>query len=165
MEYIQVTKNNIEKEHIYKDSETGDSLNIGTDLETGKPLGILLANKNTKIEIIYTNTVENWDINNVYCVTTLEIDKGAGVLEHRQLSSIWGSEFDNILIPLDGQQKLLVEQIEPTKIKASCLVDYSRLTPAYKYKITGRIGCFKNNNGVPIIEKLYDVEDYENNYE
>lgn len=156
---------NIQTEVKYYDDETDQLLNIGTDPQTGKPLGILLSNKNTRIEILYRKLDGDWDIGNVYCATTLEIDKGAGVLEHRQLSSIWGREFDDILIPLDGQVKLLVEQITTNEIKASCLVDYTRLTRAYKYKITGRIGCFKNDNGVPITEKQYEESNYENKYE
>jgi hypothetical protein len=156
---------NITTEHKYYNNFTGALLNIGNDQETGRPLGVVLSNVNTRIEIIYTKLVGNWDLGNVYAVTTFEVDKGAGVLEHRQLSSIWGSEVDNILIPLDGQEKLLVEQIAPNKIKTSCLVDYTKLTPVSRFKITGRIGCFKNNNGVPINAKIYDPSQYENKYE
>lgn len=156
---------NVTTEHKYFDNETNALLNIGVDEETGRPLGVILDNKFTRIEITYTKVSGNWDLGNVYSVTTMEIYKGAGVMEHRQLSSIWGSEIDNILIPLDGQVRLLVEQIAPNKIKTSCLVDYRKLTNATKYKITGRIGCFKNENGVPIERRVYDQDQYENKYE
>jgi len=152
-------------EHSYYDDATNTLLNIGTDADTGRPLGVLLSSKNTRIEIIYTKLSDEWDINNIYAVTTIEIDKGAGVMTHRQLSSIVDSENDNILIPLNGETKLKVEQISPTVIKTSCLVDFTRLDKATRYKITGRIGCFANNNGIPIPTRIYDEQNYEPNYE
>lgn len=156
---------NIETTHEYFDHETDNLLNVGFEPETGRPLGVLLSNKNTRIEITYTKLNGNFDLGNVYAVTTLEIDRGAGVMTHRQLSSIVGSENDNILIPLPPNNKLLVQQIAPNVIKTTCLVDYTRLENAFMYKITGRIGCFPNNNGVPVYERIYDEQDYETNYE
>lgn len=156
---------NIQTTHQYFDNETNALLNIGTDVETGRPLGVLLSNKNTRIEITYKKLNGNWDLGNVYAVTTIEIDKGAGEMEHRQLSSIVGSEYDNILIPLADSTKLKVQLIAPDTIKTSCLVDYTRLSPAIKYKITGRIGCFKNDNGIGLSERIYDENNYENKYE
>lgn len=155
---------NISTQHDYYNDETNALINIGTD-EMGIPLGMLLSNKNTRIEITYTKTDEvPFDINNVYAVTTIEINKGAGQMTHRQLSSITDSESDNILIPLSDSTKLKVEQIDPMTIKTSCLVDFTRLENA-QYKITGRIGCFANDNGIPISTRQYEEENYEPNYE
>lgn len=150
--------------HKYYDAETNALLSAGTDVGTGRPLGILLSNKNTRIEITYEKTVGNWDLGNVYGIIGLEIYEGSGVMNYRQLSSIWGSENDNILIPLPSNSKLRVELVEPNIIKTSCLIDYTRLSPAAKYKITGRIGCFKNNNGIPIDTRVYESR-YETKYE
>ncbi|AHK11388.1 hypothetical protein F132_42 [Flavobacterium sp. phage 1/32] len=156
---------NIETTHEYFDNETNNLLNVGLDTETGRPLGVLLSNKNTRIEITYKKLNGDWDLGNVYAVTTLEIDKGAGEMEHRQLSSIIESEYDNILIPLADSTKLKVQLIAPDTIKTSCLVDYTRLETAIKYKITGRIGCFRNDNGIGLSERIYDENNYENKYE
>ncbi len=155
----------ITTEHKYYDNETNTLLNIGTDAETGRPLGVILSNKNTRIEIIYTKLSDEWNINNIYAVTTIEIDKGAGQMTHRQLSSITNSENDNILIPLASETKLKVEQISATVIKTSCLVDFTKLENATRYKITGRIGCFANENGTPIPTRIYDENNYEPNYQ
>jgi len=156
---------NIETEHNYYNDETNESLNIGTDPQTGRPLGMLLSNVNTRIEILYRKLNGDWDLSNVYSVTTLEINEGVGAPQFRQLSSIWGSEYDNILIPLAGQQRILVQLIEPDLIKTTCVVDYTKLSPAAGYKITGRIGCYANDNGVPISKRVYDENKYSTNYE
>lgn len=156
---------NITTEHKYYNNETNELLDAGIEPETGRPMGILLSNKNTRVEITYTKVTGDFDIQNVYAVTTLEINKGAGVMTHRQLSSIVGSESDNILIPLADATKLKVEQIATNVIKTSCLVDFTKLTAGFMYKITGRIGCFPNSEGVPISQRKYDEADYEPNYE
>lgn len=156
---------NVQTEHKYFDNETGNLLNVGFEQSTGRPLGVILSNKKTRIEITYIKLDGNWDIENIYGVIKIEIDRGAGVFSQYQLSSIWGSENDNILIPLPPNNKLLIEQIETNVIKVSCLVDYTKLEKAFMYKITGRIGCYLNNNGVPISLKKYDENNYELNYE
>lgn len=133
---------NIQKDHFYFKDSDNTPLNIGIDPITLKPLGVLLNTEPTRIEIVYTNLTGTFDINDMYAVTTIEIDKGAGEMEHRQLSSVWGSESDNILMPLTGETKLKLTQVSPTVVKASCLVDNTKLGGGNKYKITGRIGCF-----------------------
>lgn len=155
----------ITTEHNYFNNETNESLNIGTDDETGRPLGVLLANKKTRIEIIYTNTVENFEIGNVYATTTCEVYRGAGEMQHHQISSIWEHTQGGLLIPVDGMNKLKVEQIASNKIKTTCLVDNTVLEMASKYKITGRIGCYPNDNGIPLESRIYDQNNYEPNYE
>ncbi|MDB0602174.1 hypothetical protein PL373_13650 [Tenacibaculum maritimum] len=138
---------NIETDHHYYRDSDDTLLNVGTDPETGKPLGVLLDNEPTRIEITYTHLFEDFDINKMYAVTTLEIDKGAGEFEHRQLSSVWGSEPDNPLIPLSGETHLRFEQLASNIVKATCLVNPDRLENALRYKITGRIGCWAEGTG------------------
>jgi len=138
---------NIETTHKYFRNSDNTLLNVGTDPDTGAPLGVLLSNEPTRIEITYTNLTEDFNIAKMYAVTTMEVDKGAGEMEHRQLSSVWGSENDNFLIPLAGQTKLNFVQIAPRVVKATCLVDPNNLLDALRYKVSGRIGCFPEGNG------------------
>ena len=150
--------------HEYFNNETNEVLNIGTDADTGKPLAVLLGNKNTRIEISYEKTSGTWNLGEVYGIIGIEVSEGVGVMEYRQLSSIWGSESDNLLIPLPNEEKLKIEVMQPNIIKTTCLVDYSKLNDALKYKISGRIGCFKNDNGLPEYSRIHE-QNYELKYE
>jgi hypothetical protein len=164
--YYQLTFNdydenlNITTTHEYYRDSTNDLLNIGTDPETGKPLGVLLDNEPTRIEITYTNLTEDFDILKMYSRINIEIDKGAGQSEFRQLSSVWGSESDNPLIPLAGETKLKFESLAPNVVRASCLVDPTKLERVLRYKISGRIGCWPEGvSSVPdgLYEPLYEI--------
>jgi len=129
--------------HEYYNQSDNSLLNIGIDPISGRPLGMILNNDLTRIEITYTlNNGFNFDIAQVYCTTCIEIDEGAGELSFRQLSSVWGSESDNPLKPLPTETKLKVELIAPNVIKTSCLVDPAILSESPRYKITGRIGSY-----------------------
>ncbi len=154
---------NIETTHKYHRDSDNTLLNIGIDPDTGKPLGVLLNNEPTRIEITYENLIEDMSIADLYAVTTIEIDKGAGEFEFRQLSSVWGSEADNILVPLQSETKLKLEQITARIVKASCLVDNNQLADALRYKVSGRLGCFSDGNGNANAGK-YEAR-YENKYE
>lgn len=155
---------NIQTDHRYfRDSDNTD-LTIGIDPESGKPLGVLLDNEPTRIEITYTHLTEDFDITKMYAVTTMEVDKGAGRMEHRQLSSVWGSENDNFLIPLTGETRLKFEQLASNVVKATCLVDPNKLTDALRYKVSGRIGCFPEGIGNPKNNGKYEAR-YEAKYE
>ena len=82
-------------------------LNIGNDSETGNPLGVILENDLTRIECDFTITDNGtWIDGNVYGTTTIEIDKGAGIFEMHQISSIWIPETENPLQPLENETKL-----------------------------------------------------------
>lgn len=155
---------NIETTHKYFRHSDNAPLNQGIDIETGKPLGVILSNEKTRIEITYTNLTENFNFDKLYCVTSLEVFKGAGEMEYRQLSSEWLSEGDNPLQPLSGEDNLKIELLAPNIVKATCLIEPSLLQQVEKYKITGRIGCFpeKENNQPPF--GLYE-EIYETTYE
>lgn len=155
---------NIQTDHYYYRDSDDTLLNLGIDPDTGKTLGVILNTEKTRIEIVYTNLTDVFDITKMYAVTTLEIYKGAGELEHRQLSSIWGSELDNPLIPLTGETKLLFEQLSPTVVKASCLIDPSKLDNAAKYKITGRIGCCDSATSGGVTTGIYE-DKYEDKYQ
>lgn len=150
--------------HEYYNDETDELLNIGTDPETGRPLGVFLSNKKTRIEITYTNNDDDIDIGNVYCTTTCEVFPGAGEMQHHQISSIWEHTQGGLLIPVAGMTRLKVEQTASNVIKTTCLVDNDVLEKVPMYKITGRIGCFANTNGIPLAYRKYE-DKYQPNYE
>ena len=105
-----------------------------------------------------------WIDGNVYGTTTIEIDKGAGIFEMHQISSIWIPETENPLQPLENETKLkLVIDNTNKKITSSCLVDSQLLDDAVRYRVTGRIGCFE---GGDIVEEtgIYGSE-YAEEYE
>ena len=154
---------NITTDHKYYRDATNTLLNVGTDPVTGKPLGVLLNNEFTRIEITYTHLTENFDFPKMYAVTSLEIDKGAGEFEYRQLSSVWGRESGNPLTPVSGETKLKFELLTANSVKATCLVDSSLLENAALYKITGRIGCWAEGSNTIVNGKYEDK--YEDKYE
>jgi len=125
----------------YRESDN-TVLNGGTDPESGLPLGIILSNEIVRLEILWTRTVGTWaNVNEVYGLNTIEVREGAGQFEYRQLSSIWLPENDNPLTPLLGDTLLDLVLVSPTQIRATCLIDPSKLITAERYKISGRIGC------------------------
>lgn len=165
MKFVDYDENqNVDTTHQYFRDSDDTLLNVGTDPESGKPLGVILSNEPTRIEISFDILDDGvWDIDKTYAVTTIEIDKGAGRMEMRQLSSVWGSETDNPLIPLTGETKLKMEVDVTNKIlKTSCLVDPNLLQPGAKYRITGRVGCKVDGNGTG---EIFDPGLYEFRYE
>jgi hypothetical protein len=165
MKFVDYDENqNIDTTHQYFRDSDDTLLNVGTDPESGKPLGVILSNEPTRIEISFDILDDGvWDIDKTYAVTTIEIDKGAGRMEMRQLSSVWGSETDNPLIPLTGETKLKMEVDVTNKVlKTSCLVDPDLLQPGAKYRITGRVGCNVDGNGTG---EIFDPGLYEFRYE
>ena len=151
--------------HKYFRDSDDTLLNIGADPDTGKPLGVILNDEETRIEIDFTiQDIGTWDLPNTYAVTTIEIDFGAGRFEQRQLSSVWGSESDNPLKPLTGETKLKMEIDGTSKIlTTSCVVDPELLAGAERYRITGRVGCF-DTSGAPFVPGLYEFR-YEDIYQ
>lgn len=155
------SNDNVDTRHFYYRDSDGTLLNIGTDLTYNKPLGVIISNEPTRIEIEFeiVDGVGTWDLNNVYGVTTIEIDKGAGITQMRQLSSIWDRESDNPLIPVSGENNLKLEVNGTNKIlKTICLVDPTLLEEGSKYRITSRVGCY--DTGI-----IYDSGKYEYRYE
>jgi len=154
---------NIDTTHQYFRNSDDTLLNVGTDPETGTPLGVVLSNEETRIEITFDILDSGtWDILNTYAVTTIEIDRGAGQLEMRQLSSVWGSESDNPLKPVAGQSRLKMEVDGTQKqLKTTCLIDPNLLDDAIRYRITGRVGCYANAG---VKRRLYERR-YESLYE
>lgn len=155
---------NIDVTHQYFRNSDDTLLNIGTDPETGRPLGVILSNEETRIEINFDILDDGqWDISNTYAVTTIEIDRGPGLFEMRQISSVWTPESDNPLKPVSGSTKLKMT-VDPTlkQLKTTCLVDPNLLENAVRYRITGRVGCFDDGNFVPV--GLYESK-YQSLYE
>lgn len=151
--------------HKYFRDSDDTLLNIGADPDTGKPLGVILNDEETRIEIDFTiQDIGTWDLPNTYGVITIEIDFGAGRFEQRQLSSVWGYESDNPLKPLTGETKLKMEIDGTSKIlTTSCVVDPELLAGAERYRITGRVGCF-DTSGAPFVPGLYEFR-YEDIYQ
>lgn len=135
---------NVDVTHTYFRDSDNTVLNVGTDPETGRPLGVILANEPTRIEMAFDILDTGvWDVAKTYAVTTIEIDRGAGRMEQRQLSSVWDSEGDNPLTPLANETKLKMTVDGTNKIlTTACLVDPELLSDAVRYRITGRVGCF-----------------------
>lgn len=126
--------------NFYRDSDNS-LLNAGID-PSGEPLGILLENEKVRIEVIWTRLDGVWyDVDQVYGTICIEVDKGSGQFDFRQLSSIVGSESDNPLQPLVGQSRTKMTLIAPDKIKAECLIEPSLLIDAIRYKHSARLGC------------------------
>jgi len=155
---------NIETEHNYFRDSDDTNVNVGLDPDTGKMVGVILSDEPTRIEITYTNLTEDFDFDFMYATICMEIERGAGQFDFRQLSSRWGSEADNPLIPLDGETKLKFELVSPRVIKTSCLIDPNKLEQVLRYKITGRIGCWAESADVDVPDGIYESL-YENTYE
>jgi len=156
---------NVQSTTTYLRNSDNTILNVGTDPETGRPLGVILSNEPTRIEIEFDILDDGiWDITKNYATITLEIDKGAGEFEMRQISSVCEPEGDNPLRPITGETKLKVEVDGTGKIwKSSCLVDPELLAKAERYRITGRVGCSEEAEG-EFNEGLYEFR-YEETYE
>lgn len=154
---------NIQTTHEYFRDSDNTLLNVGTDPQTGNTLGVILSNEPTRVEITFDILDEGeWDLSNTYGVITIEIDRGPGQLEVRQLSSVWGSESDNPLKPIDGETKLKMEVDQTFKmLKMTCLVDSDLLEDSGRYRVTGRVGCYENAGEV---RRLYESK-YETKYE
>lgn len=157
---------NVQTTHQYFRDSDDTLLNIGTDPDTGSPLGVILSNEPTRIEIEFEILDDGlWDLSETYAVTTIEIDRGAGQFEQRQLSSVWDSESDNPLKPVPGESKLKMEVDATNKfLKTTCLVDPDLLGDGNRYRITGRVGCLNNAANGGFDPGIYESK-YQNIYE
>ncbi len=125
----------------YRDSDNY-ALNAGLDATTGKQLATFLTNEKIRIEVFHTKLTGNWGaLADIYGTICIEVDRGAGVPEFRQLSTEVGSESDNPLIPLTGETHTKKTLVSPNVVKLECLVDTSKLLTANRYKITSKIDC------------------------
>lgn len=133
---------NLSKQWNFYREFDGSLINAGIDASTGEPLGVLLSNEQVRIEVIYSRWIGTWtSLSNVYGTICIEVDKGSGQMEFRQLSSVWGSESDNPLIPIPGATNAQITLINPTQLKIECLVEPSLLIEATRYKHSSRLGC------------------------
>lgn len=155
---------NVQTAHRYFRHSDDTLINVGTDAETLRPLGVILSNELTRVEIDFEILDEGaWDLAGTYGVMTLEVDKGAGQLEQRQLSSVWDSESDNPLIPVENEQRLKLEVDGTSKtLTMKALIDPELLEDALRYRITGRVGCRDADGGFSA--GLYETK-YETIYE
>jgi hypothetical protein len=157
-DYDQNTR--LQTSHSYFRDSDDTYLNVGSDPETGKPLGVVLSNEPTRLEIQYEILdAGTWDIDKVYATTTIEVDKGAGFMSMRQISSVWTSEPDCPLIPLQGQNHLQIVVDGTQKILTTkCLIDPDLLEDGSRYRITGRVGCYDGTGAIRfgIYESIYE---------
>ena len=156
---------NIEVTHNYFRNSDNTLINVGVDQLTGRPLGVILNNEQTRIEINFRILDSGvFDPNDVYSQITIEIDSGAGSPSMRMLSSAWDSESNNPLKAINGGKRLTFE-VDPTNkiLTASCLVDPDLLDNGNRYRITGRVGCGKGTDS-GFNAGLYEFR-YENKYE
>jgi len=135
-------------------------LNVGNDPETGQTLGVILNNEFTRIEMNFIIQDDGvWTSGQNYAVNTIEIDRGGGIFEMHQLSSVYDRESTNPLKPIEGEDNLFIEIDSGGKILTTkCLVDPNLLQDAVRYRITGRVGCFEgqDNQESGIYESAYE---------
>lgn len=129
---------------ILRESD-GTNLPVSVEPSTGKPLGVLLKGEQVRLQVLYKKLSGNFaSLGAYYGTICIEVDKGAGQFEFRQLSTVWGSESDNPLIPLQGESKTKKTLVSPSEILLECLVEPSLLTEAQRYKLSSRLGCISD---------------------
>lgn len=134
---------NIETEWSILRESDGTALPMSIDGDTGKPLGILLENEQVRLRCLYRKISGYFaPLELHYGTLCIEVDKGAGQFEFRQLSTVWGSETDNPLIPIAGETKTKITMVSPNEILLECLVEPTLLQEAIRYKLSSRLGCF-----------------------
>lgn len=155
--------NLLKRTRYYRQSDN-TLLNIGTDPETGRPLGVILSNERVRIEHDFEILDDGvWNLSEYYSTTTIEIDLGGGQVQMREISSIVQSESDNPLKPLEGFNLLKMELDGTGKIlTTSCLVDPELLDEGQRYRVTGEVGCL--GSGGVFSTRLYESK-YELKYE
>lgn len=131
---------NITTSIAYSRESNGAPVTAGIDPISGLPLGVILENERTKVEITYTRASGTWStINDTFAITTIEVRNGIGAPEYRELSTEYPPEFGN---PLESDTGVLeLTLLSPTEMRATCFVNAEKLQEANEYKITGRIGC------------------------
>lgn len=159
LDYDQNEK--IEKTYNYYRHSDNTLINIGVDPVSNKPLGVILNNEETRIEAIFRILDSGtFDVNNIYCQMTIEIDSGTGSPSMRMLSSAWDSESNNPLKALDSGKRLTFSIDATNKIlTASCIVDPDLLENSNRYRITARLGCGTGNDSganFGLYENLYE---------
>lgn len=143
------TNTDIDTDWEFIRESTGANLPVTVDPATGNPLGLLLKDEQVRLKVTYTNTAGNFAaLSEYYGTICIEVDKGAGQFEFRQLSTVWGSEADNPLIPLQGENKTKKTLAAANQIVLECLVEPSLLQEAQRYKVSSRLGCLESCGGL-----------------
>jgi hypothetical protein len=136
------TNNDIAKFWLFKRVADNSVLNIGLDPETGKTLGTILDGELTEVQVQY-NILDAtlWPalFADSYGTICMEVWRGSGEIEHRQLSTIRPSESDNPLKPLPGESFLNWSLPAPNVLILKCHVDPSFLQNAVKFRFSSRV--------------------------
>lgn len=156
--------NRLETTHRYFRNSTNTDITVGNDPITGRPLGVILNNEQTRIEVSFRILDEGvFDMASYYSIITIEIDNGEGQYEVRELTTAWDKESDSPLEGITNPQRL-TQELDPTNkiLTAKCLVNPEILQQASRYRITGRVGCV--GEGGNFEQRLYEFR-YEDLYE
>lgn len=100
----------------------------------------ILQNEYTRIEITFTNNSGDFIPSETYAEFRLYDPQGAGITQAHNLSSVEDANPESALIPISGQTKLKMDFTASNIVKASCLIDASKMPDLANYVITGRIG-------------------------
>jgi hypothetical protein len=120
----------------------GPQLIGGTDPLTGDPLGVIIRGEKVFLDIEYTRSAGTWlNTLSTYGLNCIEVDKGAGFKEFRQLSSIFVPEFTNPLEGIAGTALSTLTLVSPTVLRVECMIDSNKLINEPRYKVSGRLGC------------------------
>ena len=120
----------------------GAILPSSIDATTGEPLGVILDNEEVRLRVLYVKQNGVFQgLEGYWGTICIEIDKGAGEKEFRQLSTEWGRELDNPLIPIAGETRVKKTSPAANQILLECLVNPSLLDGAQRYKLSSRLGC------------------------
>jgi hypothetical protein len=150
-----ITIKDYEESNVWDGAITHFKEDAVTTLFTGTIDGIrrngLMGTEKTIIQADFDLEDAGGDVGNAsdyYGVIRIEEYQGAGLKQIRQLSTEWGSETDNILIPLTSETKCKISKISATKIRLECQVDQDRLDlNKSTYKTSARIACFNIDKG------------------
>lgn len=154
----------IETRFKYIDYANGNDITIGTDPQTGDPLGTILNVGYTKVEVYFKSLIPTnvFDVNFTYATATLEGRDGAGYMQNRMISTVASSEADNPMEPMPGNTLMQLTQISNVEVMIEFLINPTKLENIENYIITARIGCNGNPN---FMGRIYDENDYEIKYE
>ncbi len=154
----------ISKFWLYKRFSDNSVLNIGTDPDTGKQLGAILQGEYTSVECQFNILdLTTWPalFEDSYGTMNLQVWRGSGEIEHRQLSTMTLSEPDNPLKPLPGESYLHWSIPAPNVLILKCLIDPSLLQNVVKFQITARVESIPRLRSGKIMEDTTqkDMED------
>lgn len=125
----------------FRDSDSAP-MTVSIDPISGLPLGAILQGEKTRIQVDFVKTSGAYQspITDYYGKIMLLPSTG-NHKQHRQLSTIVGSEPSNPLEPITGETHCKIELISPNVIRLTCRVDPTKMTEEFLYRVSARLGC------------------------